>query len=206
MIITAANHQFKFHIQQFIIHCNQLNYEYEIYDLGKLNIGRYFPVKNKLFQEQGYYNHVNNRWKTKALHKPGIIKNALSFTNLTYMDSDAFPIARFDEVFDHDFDLGVTIRPEEGSILGKINAGVIFVKPSAINLIDEWIELTEILGNDQLALNKIYQSKKYNIKEFPTSIYNYYYFPDVPNKDVKIVHFKTSNKRAFMLNYSKIFI
>ena len=80
--------------------------------------------------------------------------------------------------------------------------------PAAIKFVELWKQETELLGNDQLALNRLLEShfplkinKTYTlgdvkIRTFPTVLYNNYYFPN-PSKDAKILHFKNDRRQYF---------
>ena len=169
-----------------------------MYNLGGLDFGEYINLTNETFVKSGYYKIMNpkNGWCSRALHKPEIIKKTQFEDVMVYMDADAFPISKFEEIKNYDFDIGVTVRNKNENFkeLGRINAGVIFFRntKNTHKFLEEWSDLTKKIENDQVALNSIISSNKYKVVEFPTNIYNYYYFPEVPCNDVKIYHFKSS--------------
>jgi hypothetical protein len=192
-LVTAANAAFVRYLTNLETQCRLLGYPVQVYDLGGLGRGVSAEVHHPTFQQRGHYHQMHGAWHTKALHKPKIVQDALKDDLLVYLDADACPVQRFDEIWDHDFDIGVTVRdPHEphSAILGKINAGVIFLRPSAKPFLSRWVTLTRELGNDQLALNALIQEPGIRVHKFPTRIYNYYYFPEKPGPEVKIYHFK----------------
>lgn len=210
IVITGANYKFEFFAITFVKMCNRIGYVPSVYDLGGLSFGNPMTVDDTTFQKSGYYHVMDGQsgWCTRALHKPDIIGHALNSASddiITYMDADAFPVSNFDEVLQYDFDIGVTVRNEFENVgkLGRINAGVLFFRKSAEPFISEWKKLTMDLKNDQVALNKMVNSGKFKVKEFPTRVYNYYYFPEAPVPEVKIYHFKSaSDVRNEYCNYA----
>ena len=198
-IVTAANDKFKIYIDVLQRQCDKLKYDLEIYDLGGLGTGIPADVKHNHFQKHGWYHQMHGPWRTKALHKPSIISHALKDEPIAYLDADAFPVARFDEVWDQDFNIGVTERcrdEKDAKVLGPINAGVMFFKPSAKAAVLEWDKLTRIAGNDQRGMCKLLQNPGSGFKffRFPVRIYNYYRFPETPGPETKIYHFKDDDK------------
>lgn len=216
IIVTAANYRYKKIIDLFKKQVDKLNYESIIYDLGDLNCGKKFKVDDVSFQEKGYYCEINNSWKTKAIHKPKIIYDALNDCKKTiaYLDADAIIYKNLEEIDNADFDLSFTIRrknelfnePKSNHkiIMGNINAGVMFFKYSkkTMNFIESWNKLSQIKKNDQLALNTILNKKlprcgfsffnDLKILSLPTEIYNFYYFSEVYPLNVKIIHYKNN--------------
>jgi hypothetical protein len=171
---------------------------------------------------------VNNAFgkipEKSLLIKDAILRN-LHEPCITYMDADAFAIRNFDEIEKmDDFDLGVTLRHyNEYSIdnrdwLSYVNAGVIFIKPSQklIKFMDRWYEGTLKLNtlSDQHGLNKILLENSnmchrdsyvdidgIRIKFFPTEIYNWYYWPNSPFQDTKILHLKEHKNKKECVDY-----
>ena len=195
-IITAANGRFEHYVRVLEQQCLKLDYELQIYDLGGLGRGIPLPVASPTFHRHGYYHQMHGNWKTKALHKPTVVADALVRFNepIAYLDADAFPIARFDEIWLKSFNVGVTLRrPNDTSaaILGPINAGVLFFRPEAKAAVEFWQKLTKELGNDQQAMCKLFASNpEFKFHGFPGQIYNYYHFPETPGPETKIYHFK----------------
>lgn len=180
-----------------------------MYDLGGLGFGTPMAVSNTTFVKSGYYKVMNpdSGWCSRALHKPEVIRRTEFDGVMVYMDADAFPVAPINEIEAHDFDIGVTVRDknEEYGKMGRINAGVIFFRntPGMKAFLKKWSSLTENLGNDQIALNRTIETGTYKVTEFPTRIYNYYYFPERPGPEVKIYHFKSLPKiREEFRNYA----
>lgn len=216
IILTAANYKFTKIINLFVKHTNRLNYETLIYDLGKLGYGKNYNIQNEFFQEKGYYCQIKNTWKTKAIHKPKIILDALKTykQKIAYLDADAILYKRIDEIEEQEFDVGFTIRRESELIdeplehhkfvMGNINAGVIFFNynTTSLDFLFEWIKLCETEKNDQLALNLllninlprngITNYKNINILTVPTDIYNFYYFEENYTNNTKIIHYKNN--------------
>jgi len=191
-IITAANKKYDKFLKILESQSNKLNYDIEVYDLGDLGRGIPSYVTDESFIKTGNYCQVRGPWWSKALHKPIIVEKALNQDPIVYMDADAFPVRRFDEIWDTEFDIAVTLRDTNENIqmLSPINAGVVFFSPSAQEAVQEWRHFTNLMNNDQLALAKIIKNPKYNIKKLPAYIYNYYKFPEKPPNDVAIYHFK----------------
>lgn len=214
IILTAANKKFKKIVELSIKNTIKLNYKPVIYDLGNLGYGKPYIVKSQTFQKDGFYCHINNTWKSKAIHKPQIIFDALLEYKKTivYLDAGAVPYQHLNEIKEKDFDIGLTIRRESEFlnepvedhrfVMGKINAGVMFFKytQQTIKFLSKWIRMSETHKNDQLALNIIlnldFQRNhliSYNelkILTVPTDIYNFYYFKEVCPSNVKIIHYK----------------
>jgi len=198
-LISAANHRFAPFLENFEAQCKEVGYDHQVYDLGDLGRGISLPVDHPRFQRQGFYHTMQpgQGWRSKGLHKPRVIADALQrFSDedvIGYLDADACPVRRFDELLSIDFDVLVTQRrPGEPGheVLGPINAGVIFFRPRVLDRIDRWAELTAQLGNDQLALRRWIEQVSLSVATVPCLQYNYYYFPEPPPKDVKIYHFK----------------
>lgn len=209
LIVSSADKRFSNFANKLKRQCEKLKYNLKMYDLGGLNFGEPARISNDCFVKNGYYKIMNskNGWCSRALHKPEIIKRTEFKDFLVYMDSDAFPVNKFDEIKNYDFDIGVTERNEDekSKELGRINAGVMFFRntKNTYEFLQEWSYLTQEIKNDQLALNTIVESEKYKIKKFPTNIYNYYYFPKVPEHEVKIYHFKSASEvRSEFLKYA----
>ena len=192
-LVTAANAPFVRYLTNLETQCQRLGYPLQVYDLGGLGRGTPAIVDHPTFHTHGHYHQMHGDWHSKALHKPTVVQAALADQPLAYLDADACPVQRFDEVWESEFDIGVTVRdPQEphSQTLGEINAGVIFFRPSVKPFLPRWIALTEELRNDQLALNAWIREPGLCVRRFPTRIYNYYYFPETPGPNVKIYHFK----------------
>lgn len=208
-LVTAGNAKFSNFIRESVEIANNLNYPYQVYDLGGLGFGKQSVVENKTFQIHGYYSTLST-WKTKALHKPDIILDALDENLIVYLDGDARVVQNIDELEKIPYDLGVTVRkkgeleqeilPHHRKIMGQINAGVMFIRSSAKPFLEKWKEKTKELQNDQFALNALLNPSGKHLKEefiidglkiktFPTEIYNFYYFPENKEK-AKILHYK----------------
>lgn len=191
-IVTACNKRYEVFLNVLEKQSAKLGYDLSLYNLGDLDRGIPAYVKDELFNSSGKYHRMHGDWWTKALHKPKIIEQSLRDRPIAYLDADAFPIRRFDEIWDSDFDIAVTTRTDEENIhiFGPINAGVIFFNPSAKPIVKQWLNLTEKMGNDQLALAEIIKNPEFIVKKIPAMIYNYYKFPARPPHNTAIYHFK----------------
>jgi hypothetical protein len=228
--VVSKTFSFKEVIQQTIAVAEKNGYIPVVYDLGSLGIGKPFYVKDKTFQEKGYYEKGPEKgYTSKALFKPEMVKFCLSEYNdlIVYLDGDAQLIDNIDEVNTDDYDVGVTLRaPSELSsewhrehfeVVKYVNAGVIFFQNTEATkrFIDLWTVLTEKVGNDQKALNSLtcpeYYPKEYSIinlngvrvKYFPCRKYNYYYFEEGLIPGAKVYHFKGSIRNVYPLDFKK---
>lgn len=148
---------------------------------------------------------------------------------IVWLDADAFIIKNIDEINNDDsFDIGITIRDvnnesqkSEYKILnGFTNAGVIFIKNNqkSKEFINHWIDeipKTKFLS-DQEAINRLilkYYSEdifknigsiinidNIKIKFFSTQNYNWYYYPNLPEKTTKIIHIKNNLRQNNILH------
>jgi len=96
----------------------------------------------------------------------------------TFLDADCLIMSKFDEVFEHDFTIGVTRFADQHSY-PCLNSGVLFFKPktSTDQLIQEWKGLAkQPCENTKMAvqesLHATCSSGKYDVKNFPKEIYN----------------------------------
>jgi hypothetical protein len=213
VVVTGSNHIYKKILNLCIRSIKKLEYRYVVYDLGNLKYGKNFFVDNESFQKYGFYCKPFDFYHSTCLHKPKLILDALNSKqeNLIYIDSDVMLQKKIDDVFYEDFDIAVTVRRscenenepvvENKKIMGSINAGVIFIKPTkaSFDFILKWIVLTESLQNDQWALNEMISNVKRNcvvvingvrILCLETDCYNFYYFNEAISKNTKIIHYK----------------
>jgi nucleotide-diphospho-sugar transferase len=197
--LLAANHRLKTVAQRCVRSLDDLDYRRTVFDLGGLGFGESFPVEDPTFQAEGYYPTHFTKWHSRAMHKPRLILNFLPKVKdfLVYLDADTFVRRPIGEI-EGDYDVGVTVRrlyEQRQAVLGRVNAGVVFLNrtAAAFKFVERWVAETEKAGNDQVALNKLVDRGGLRIRLFPTDIYNWYYFPDVPTPDAKILHFKTAN-------------
>jgi hypothetical protein len=143
------------------------------------------------------------------------------------MDGDAQLCENINEIDTEDYDVGVTLRDriefqgewyeKHYEIVKYLNAGVIFFRPSIATetFVERWRNMTNDLGNDQMALNKLacmddYPSKfsvnkinEVRIKYFPCKKYNYYYFREGLIPDIKIMHFKADVRQFYPFNWKR---
>lgn len=226
------NFSFRGVIQKTIDRAEEFGYTSVVYDLGKLGMGKPLVVEDKSFNEKGYYEkEVINGYKSKSLFKPKMVKTCMDEHNdlIVYLDGDAQLCGSLEEVEGDDFDIGVTLRDsdelesewhqEHMEIVKYINAGVIFFNPTpaAKSFIDEWEKCTEEMGNDQMALNKLACPENYpeansvltingvRIKYYPCMQFNYYYFEEKYEPNIKIMHFKGPVRHFYPFNKAKRF-
>ena len=227
IVVSAGNKPFRRNLKESQSRIEEFGYTPLIYDLGGLGFGETFEVKDESFQNDGFY-HVlkGTKWKTRALHKPDIILDALSRTEplstVVYLDGDAFLVKPIDEIDDMPFDVGVTVRREGESedepldshkkVMGQVNAGVLFFRHTqrTLDFVGKWKSLTQQVGNDQLALctllnvnielprNGIILIGELNVLTLPTDIYNNYYEEDMSD-EIKIIHMKCNSWKDLLL-------
>ncbi len=217
-------------IRKTVTQAEKFGYTPVVYDLGSLGMGESFHVDDQSFAAKGYYEReVKRGYKTKSLFKPKLIKLCMSKYNdlVVYLDGDAQLCGKIDEVDTNSYDVGVTLRDpselqnawhqEHFDIVRYLNAGVIFFRPtpSTKKFIDTWQEMSQNLGNDQKALNRLACLDDYpepnsvlvingvRIKYFPCKQYNFYYFEEgiVPN--TKILHFKGVVRHFYPFDWKK---
>ena len=224
------NFSFRGVIQKTVDKANEYGYTPVVYDLGKLGMGKPLNVEDKSFNEKGFYEkEVISGYKSKSLFKPKMVKTCMDEYNdlVIYIDGDAQLCDSLEEVEGDDFDIGVTLREsselesdwhqEHIEIVRYINAGVIFFNPTpaAKSFIDEWEKYTEEMGNDQMALNKLTCPDHYpdpysilningvRIKYFPCMQFNYYYFDEKYETNIKIMHFKGPVRHFYPFSKTK---
>jgi len=137
------------------------------------------------------------------------VVNRLNNDYLVFLDGDAILLDKIDEVFDNDFEIGVTSKlvDKKTHDFHSINGGVMFFKcddKRKIIFLSEWVGMTLIdeLNKpnsphnypDQMSLNKMvfnYYPNKNNFKfmQFEKDIYNWTK-PERGIKGKKIIHYK----------------
>ena len=215
-------------ITQTVKKAEEFGYRAVVYDLGALGMGKPFQVEDQAFVEKGHYEHeVLKGYKSKSLFKPAMVKACLEehqeFT--VYLDGDAQLRDCIDEIDSGDYDIGVTLRDklelkgewyeEHRDIVKYVNAGVVFFNPTPATskFLDEWEQLTEEVGNDQMALNKLTCSDHYpeigsieiiggvRVKYFSCLQYNYYYFMEKYSFGAKVMHYKGIVRHLYPFNW-----
>ena len=141
--------------------------------------------------------------------------------HVVLLDGDTLVLDNFLEVFDEDFDIGLTFRGKTGL---PFNGGVIFVKPTKeskeffnlfLKINDEFVKnkikhqkyRNKYAGINQSALGCLLEEynkdNKYKIKKFPCSIYNLCDWINNDYKKAKIIHIKSNlrkNLRQYLIN------
>lgn len=196
--ILAGDEKFKDLVDVCAGHLDKLNYPYRIYDLGGLGKGKEFFTDTLDFQ--------NKKGFVPCSFKPRIIQDALiDYEFVAYIDTDTTVLHNIDEV-QGDYDIGVTQRTkteqeryQNNPRVGSVNSGVIFFRRTlkTLSFVDQWIRLTDQLGIEQEALNTLLKDTSLNVRHFPTTIYNNYYF-DGTTRHAKIIHYKSSHKKRML--------
>lgn len=196
-VIFGANKKFELFFKNLKRQVEDLGYETMPYNFGGLGEGIDWPYE---FPEL-----ESPHFSAKIPIKPDIIKDALERTkdDIVYMDCDIEVLKDFSEVWEEDFDIGVTARVIQGeklkefmtvpypNLTGYLNAGVIFARYTkrTLGFIKSWkrqMEDTE-WGSDQEALTMLLKKKlgdnwererSYKVAGaqvylFPTEIYNW---------------------------------
>ena len=222
------NFTFRSVIAKTVKKAEEFGYTAEVYDLGTLGMGKPFRVEDQYFVEKGHYEReVVKGYKSKSLFKPAMVRACLEeHQDLTvYIDGDAELRERIDEIDTDDYDIGVTLRDrlelkgdwyqKHMDIVKYVNAGVIFFNPTrtTAKFLDKWEHLTNEVGNDQMALNKLTCPEHYpeigsieiidgvRVKYFPCLKYNYYYFNEKYPSNVKIMHYKGIVRHFYPFNW-----
>jgi len=221
---------FKSVILETVRQAEKCGYKPVVYDLGELGIGEPFHVEDETFAKKGYYStQVKEGYKSRSLFKPEVVKYCLNthkdFT--VYLDGDAQLVDSIDEILTGDYDIGVTLRkPSEletewhkrlFEIAKYVNAGVIFFNytQAALDFVDIWEKKTYEVGNDQKALNQLVCPEEYpkvnsiltingvRIKFFPCEQYNYTYFEEGLEPNMKILHFKGMYRNFYPFDWKR---
>jgi hypothetical protein len=221
------------HVVEQLMH---LGYRALVFDLGGLGFGHALPVSSAEFHASGHYRDDDDErrptarremWRSTARHKPDVVARALAHVApgelCVYLDGDAVCTKRIDEVVRHEFDLGVTSRPDwtrfadphQLPFLGEFNAGVLFVRKSRATerLIARWQRATLRLGKDQQALHQLLNPSleerppgdefavgEVKVRVFDGAIYNHLWDQTrAALRDAKIVHYTNDSWRAELL-------
>lgn len=196
-IILAANKDYRKYYDHVTHQLERLGYETLTYDLEGLGEGIEFNEELPEMKPRGY--------NAKIPFKPKIIADALERTDekLVWLDADVEVLERFDEVWEEEFDIGVTIRMVFGDELaqfirvphpgatGFMNSGVVFIRNTkrSKSFMRRWeasVENTKF-GSDQEAItsmirgvagDKWERERTYGVGgaqvyTFPVEIYNY---------------------------------
>ena len=215
-------------IKKTVEKAKEYGYIPDVYDLGSLGMGKPFQVKDKQFIEKVHYEREAIKgYKSKSLFKPDLVRNCINeHEQLTvYLDGDALLCDKIDEIATDDYDIGVTLRDKDElkeewyeelhDIVKFVNAGVIFFNHTAATMrfIDTWHDLTEEVGNDQMALNQLTCTDDYpkeysvetingiRVKYFPCRKYNNYYMDQGLDSGIKIMHFKGPVRHMYPIDW-----
>ena len=158
------------------------NYRYFIYDLGFTKSQREELKSYPNTQVIEWVDLTNFKEEDKFEYictlKPRCLTDCLKKVNsnkIIYIDGDAFVLAKINEVFNYDFEIGVTIRldskylqaGERIGILLYINAGVIFFNldlQKMESFLHDWINEindTSSILREQTALNKLIYNNRF---------------------------------------------
>ena len=218
-IITAGDATYKELVAGAVAMNKKVGYDTLVYDIGGLGFGKPFDISEDLEMIRTSKRTLyTGKTVQKGSFKPKVILDALeSFPNekaFAWIDSDAFCIKEIHYImYRKVFDIAVTMR-RKGEHAGTpfpmwdqyINSGVVLINNSehVREFIRQWIArvpTTEALS-DQEALNylcdapllqepgKVYNVNGYKILNLTTDEYNFYYFPEEPHPDTKVLHFK----------------
>ena len=226
--LTSIKFTFRAVIEETVQKANECGYTPVVYDLGSLGIGKPFQVDDPLFAEKGHYEkEVIKGYKSKSLFKPAMVRTCVEEHNdlTVYLDGDALLCDSIDEIATDDYDIGVTLRDaseleeewhqELYDVVKFVNAGVIFFNPTDATrtFLDKWHDLTEEVGNDQMALNQLTCPENYpenysvhtingvRVKYFPCKKYNFYYFDEGLDDGIKIMHFKGPVRHYYPIDW-----
>lgn len=218
-IVTAASWDYKTILNLSLKRNKEVGYEPIVYNIeNTIDIGKQFNL-NKFYSDidENIYNSKINMGMIP--YKPYIIKEAILEykEKIVWLDCDAFCIGKIDDVFDGSFDIAVTMRRQDerntlNPILnGLLNTGVVFINNTdkSLEFIDLWIKELKntIFLSDQEAINRlilqccelkedcynnIYNLNGIRIKILKTEDYNYFYYPNIPKNNTKILHLKTN--------------
>jgi hypothetical protein len=139
-----------------------LGYDYLLYDIGELGRGPKLALDTPTFKP---LDERRPGMFPGCLYKPALVEEvcrAHPGALVAYMDVDAFPVARLDELEEGDYDIAVTLRingdlstPKYFELMGMINAGVILFRSNdrTLEYVQKWKAKTLEFSNDQKALN-----------------------------------------------------
>jgi hypothetical protein len=175
LIITAGDEKFKDIIGLSTEMMDKLGYRYLVYDLGGLGMGRSWQgtvrkvLKDPKFAWDELLPSGARNLQAPSPYKPILIKEAMETNEwewMMWLDGDAAIVQNIDEVFEEQYDVGVTIRDQSKPKPEQINAGVIFFRntPATHRFVDTWIANHKKQPDlcDQTMLNKWFKDR--NIK------------------------------------------
>ncbi len=176
LIVTAGDWRYKTFLAHGMAAARERGYEVRLYNLGGLESGIPWTIDDENFRRHGFYDALLGL-KTTARYKPSLIQHALAANPgrfIVWLDGDAILNDSIDDIISDDYDVGIPVRKitetwrwpniknhayEHATRFrtGELNAGVLFFQPTeaAAKFVIRWTEMTNLLGNDQLALNRL---------------------------------------------------
>lgn len=141
-VITMSDSNYFDAGQLFLKTRNRIDADFILYgpDLTKQQINlltkhniEYKKVDKKLFNETMQY------MKFELVEEQINIDKEKKYLGFTLVDFDTFFINDWKRIFGYDFDIGITVRPDQikkKCLRAYANGGVVFYKPSSLNIID----------------------------------------------------------------------
>jgi len=209
-IILAADEKLKFFFEKNYESVSKFYSNILVYDLGNLGIGK------KLELSTSYT--ANQKFPKKPLVLLDALENVKEGDNLIWLDCDTLIVDRIDEVFNTEFNIGVTIRKRKSKKIQEswINSGVIFLKNNyeTTQFVKDWLTASEQMNGDQFSINSLIKLKtpnpndkikvkNVNVQLFPCWIYNNFYFND-DQSEAKILHYKTDVRKFYPFKYQDV--
>ncbi|MEM8875299.1 MAG: putative nucleotide-diphospho-sugar transferase [Planctomycetota bacterium] len=221
-VITAGNSRYRPIVELGVAQAHLMGYDVGLFDLGDLGIGWAHPIEvDPRLAVEGNYKVDEKGYPTKALHKPRMLREAqerYGGSDLLYLDGDAILVRPVHDIFDHDFDVAVTVRPKHerdrtlrmrpawDQWIGWVNAGVVALADSAgaVEFVHRWAAECDRKGNDQFALNEMVNPKHRRLRPGETWVedgvrihaldgqkYNFGGFHAPGYEEASILHLKT---------------
>jgi len=207
VVATAGDVKFRKHVERSLTNIRCLGYMPVVYDLGDLGFGLvHTPPAGDLVKGSSGFIPCN--------FKHDLIRCALELgERVVYLDGDAIIVQAIDDVFNTEFDVGVTIRTAKeietyktNPRVGYFNTGVMFFKQGRATslFLDQWEARTREVGIEQQALNDVvcpfvtYPNHEDHVRCGMATVkivecveYNCFY----PDKSrAKIIHYKNTVK------------
>lgn len=231
IIITAADHNMRDMALQSRAISRAHGHEVITFDLGGLGYGEKMDVPKQLQVKPKDNKHPERRRGRIPCKPDIILNAMARIplgTPFAWMDADAFAIGPCQKVFDLDFDIAVTLRhaSEKAAVrnpdwvvhYGYINAGVMFFRnqPETVYAVGQWKARVMLLEShsDQEAMNTMllevnplddpeteFLCQGAVIRTVPTWVYNWYYFPKMPEGKALVAHVKTDKRTPEVIDW-----